>query len=518
MSRKSTVEITVPMAVDVDGAPNAYGPKSRDKDTLDDERNAHEGADPRRPIVGYLTKNDDGRTPIVQNASSGDPFPGLYISTTGYADKGNPRLDDPRRYVNAAEINYTLWAKKARLAGVKRGDFCTVHSLRTRQIVYAIVGDSGNSEGNEGSLALLQRLGYNVKDGRAGGESAAKIVVRYFAGTNSESRFFFQQADLEATARGLDLDADFSSFHPGDPGILVLDAVAHDAAVLRVERTAPFVPLATDAQPPPYPKKIIKRDSDDLDSVALIQSRLRDLGYTELAPDGTTQPLVVDREFGRSTTEAVELFQIRHTDNQGRPLLVDGEVGAATWAALFGAETVPQSPARSRNRLLAKVLAVATGEIGVMEEPPGSNRGSRVEEYQKLVGIEPGDPWCAGFVFYCFEKAAATLRRKNPITVAGCKTGSVLELWNLARKSSMVKTISTDEAANDPSKVKPGMVFVISTSGIQGHTGLVAGVDGNRLETIEGNTNDGGSREGVGVFRHTGRTIASINRGFIDFS
>ena len=40
---------------------------------------------------------------------------------------------------------------------------------------------------------------------------------------------------------------------------------------------------------------------------------------------------------------------------------------------------------------------------------------------------------------------------------------------------------------------------------------------GNRLETIEGNTNDGGSREGIGVFRRTGRTIDSINRGFIGF-
>src|SRR5439155_18370375 len=45
-----------------------------------------------------------------------------------------------------------------------------------------------------------------------------------------------------------------------------------------------------------------------------------------------------------------------------------------------------------------------------------------------------------------------------------------------------------------------------------GHTGLVEQIAGVRLATIEGNTDLGGSREGIGVFRRTGRTIATINR------
>ncbi|MEO5721137.1 MAG: CHAP domain-containing protein [Chthoniobacterales bacterium] len=81
-----------------------------------------------------------------------------------------------------------------------------------------------------------------------------------------------------------------------------------------------------------------------------------------------------------------------------------------------------------------------------------------------------------------------------------------------------VKTISSETALSDPSKLRPGMVFVISTGGGSGHTGLVSRVVGNRLETIEGNTNDGGPREDIGVFRRAGRTIDRINRGFIDFA
>jgi hypothetical protein len=235
MSKKKTIEITVPMAIDVDGAPNSYGPNNAL--ALDYELNAHVGAKKSGRIVGYLTKNDDGETPIVQRAT--DPFPGFYISTSAYEDKNNDRREDPRRYVNAAEINYTLLATAARNAGVRLGDFCVVHSLRTRFTVYAIVGDSGNSSGAEGSLALLQRLGYDVKDGKAGGEDERKIVVRYFAETNPEKLFFFQQADLEAKARTLDLDTDFSGFHAGDPGKLVLRALASTAAVPRKKRDAP---------------------------------------------------------------------------------------------------------------------------------------------------------------------------------------------------------------------------------------------------------------------------------------
>lgn len=59
------------------------------------------------------------------------------------------------------------------------------------------------------------------------------------------------------------------------------------------------------------------------------------------------------------------------------------------------------------------------------------------------------------------------------------------------------------------------MIFVIAMGSGRGHVGIVSSLIGNRLETIEGNTNDGGSREGIGVFRRSGRTIDSVNRGFM---
>jgi hypothetical protein len=67
--------------------------------------------------------------------------------------------------------------------------------------------------------------------------------------------------------------------------------------------------------------------------------------------------------------------------------------------------------------------------------------------------------------------------------------------------------------------VHPGHIFVIDTGGGHGHLGLVVEVVGGKLITIEGNTNDGGSREGVGVFllraarsRRSTRVLSTIAR------
>jgi hypothetical protein len=95
MSKKKSAEIKVGMTVDVDGAPNAYGPDN--SKALDFELNAHVDAKKSGKIVGYRTKNNDGRTPVIQGP--GDPCPGFYVAETYYTDVTNTNANDPRRYV-----------------------------------------------------------------------------------------------------------------------------------------------------------------------------------------------------------------------------------------------------------------------------------------------------------------------------------------------------------------------------------------------------------------------------------
>jgi hypothetical protein len=161
-SGRTALEVQVKMDVDVDGAPNAYGP--RGKKTLDILAHALSPKEPGKPreVVGYMTDYDGG-PPTIQGKN--DPYPGYYVSQTDFADLHNKRMEDPRRYVDAGKINYVVQGDAAKQAGVKMGDFATVYSCRTGRSAYAIVGDSGNPSGAEGSLALVQALGYNIVDG-----------------------------------------------------------------------------------------------------------------------------------------------------------------------------------------------------------------------------------------------------------------------------------------------------------------------------------------------------------------
>jgi len=198
------VEITTSMKIDVDGAPNAYGPKN--KATLDYELNAHEGASAAGKIVGYITK-DDGRTPEVQGPN--DPCPGYYISTSGFFDRNNSNALDPNRYLDASRINYVVLATVARNRGVSLGDLVAVYSKKTKMSVFGLVGDAGNSSGAEGSLALLQALGYPFKDGKIGEVKEKEIVVRYFPNSNPNQRFYSTQSEIDERARSLGLDRTF---------------------------------------------------------------------------------------------------------------------------------------------------------------------------------------------------------------------------------------------------------------------------------------------------------------------
>ncbi len=257
--------------------------------------------------------------------------------------------------------------------------------------------------------------------------------------------------------------------------------------------------------PLPFPGRLIKRDEEDRAIVLAVQQRLNQLGCGPIDEDG---------EFGGQTFGAVRLFQSRFTDAEGTPLVVDGEIGVLTWEALFGAASIPNVTGAS-SPLLTEVLAFAVTQIGVLEVPLGSNRGPQVDKYVQSVGLSPAGQhaWCVAFMYFCFEQAAKKLGRENPMI----KTGGVLAHWNQAGIKGIPR-IKVERAVNDPQLVKPGHIFVIDTGGGFGHSGLVERVEGGKLVTIEGNTNDGGVREGIGVFRRSSRKIATINRGFIDYS
>ena len=195
------------MDVDVDGAPNAYGPTGTHP--LDELRNAHYRRRRHAEIVGYLTEDDDPKVPVVQGPR--DPFPGYYISQTAYTDPARTDPKDPLRYVDATKINYIVLGDAARKRGARIGDFVAVYSVRTHKAVFGLVADEGNPSGDEGSLHLLQDLGYPFKNGVDDSvEHRGEIIIRFFPGSNPQQLFFRTQDALDRAAMKLGLSRNFS--------------------------------------------------------------------------------------------------------------------------------------------------------------------------------------------------------------------------------------------------------------------------------------------------------------------
>lgn len=247
-----------------------------------------------------------------------------------------------------------------------------------------------------------------------------------------------------------------------------------------------------------YPGRLIQAGEKDAAIVLAVQARLNEAGCGPVPATGV---------FGPKTVAAVKLFQSTRRDHLGNPLEIDGKIGAITWTALFGASAPPAPP--PSDSLASKVLAVATSQVGVLEDPPGSNRGARVGAYLHSVGLEPGYFWCAAFVYWCFQEASVALGRANPVfRTAGC-----MNHWN----GTKARRIVAANAVANPALVKPGQIFIINHGRGTGHTGLVERVEAGFLQTIEGNSDPEGGSNGIGVFRLQ-RKIAKINQGFIEYT
>jgi hypothetical protein len=160
------------------------------------------------------------------------------------------------------------------------------------------------------------------------------------------------------------------------------------------------------------------------------------------------------------------------------------------------------------------VIAIAQSQIGVLEQPIGSNRGPEVDEYLKAGGLDPGSgdyAWCVCFIQWVFREAGAIRGEPSPLPL----TAGVHALWDMRGRGAS-HVLKPPHIA--PSDLRPAMIFLIDTGGGKGHAGFIESIAGDVLTTIEGNTNPGGSRDGYGVFRRTSRRIGMPHLlGYLDF-
>lgn len=128
------------------------------------------------------------------------------------------------------------------------------------------------------------------------------------------------------------------------------------------------------------------------------------------------------------------------------------------------------------------IIDTALSQVGV-RELTGNNDGKAVEKYLKVCKLGKGYAWCAAFCAWNYKV-------NGVITLTSAWAPS----WFPAKKTIYIRDklfIQTPQTAD---------MFGIYFNNRIAHVGLVYVWGDKIVKTIEGNTNEAGSREGDGVY------------------
>lgn len=197
-----------------------------------------------------------------------------------------------------------------------------------------------------------------------------------------------------------------------------------------------------------------------------------------------------DEDFGPATELAVQRFQ------EKAGLKADGIVGPKTFARLVAPMVRTTSRMGPGKRSLGR-LVVAYAKRHLSEHPRevgGQNRGPWVRLY--MDGHEgPEWPWCAGFACYVLKQACRAKAAEPPITPS-------FSCDSLAASAQQQGRFLAEGDAGARERVRRGCLFLKRRTPTDWeHAGIVVQPLEEVFETIEGNTNDDGSREGYEVCR-----------------
>jgi CHAP domain len=158
-------------------------------------------------------------------------------------------------------------------------------------------------------------------------------------------------------------------------------------------------------------------------------------------------------------------------------------------AATDGTMTYSTTPSASGSN----VLAAAETQVGVSEQPPGSNDGPQIATYRTAVaGAQAGEPWCAYFASWAAAQAG------TPLGANGEGLGSVAQITSWAQQTGRYMPAGSVPQSGD--------LILFGDH----HVGIVESVNSDgSLNTVEGNYENAVSR----VHRMPGEATGFVRLG-----
>ncbi len=150
------------------------------------------------------------------------------------------------------------------------------------------------------------------------------------------------------------------------------------------------------------------------------------------------------------------------------------------------------------SKFTERLVLTALAEVGV-KETGTSNRGPRVDEYQRATWLDQKDwgAWCAAFVCWVVRGAMTLEKIKETDGFHRPRTAGA---WDFERWS-LEQDYTTKTAKPAGRDIKRGDIVIFTFS----HIGIATSApdaDGN-FHTVEGNSNSQGSRTGGMVCANT---------------
>lgn len=215
--------------------------------------------------------------------------------------------------------------------------------------------------------------------------------------------------------------------------------------------------------------------------------------WLTLAGFGTS----VDSDFGTATRESLRRFQERHGSTVGDLTETDWERLIAPMRAAIAAPT--------QQRFLARVRAVAQQHLRLKgREVGGANAGPWVRLYMR--GRDGKDfLWCAGFVSFVLRQAALDCQDPLAEPWRAYHEISCDQLASDAKSQQrfLTSTQARTLLSQSPDALNVAVFLKRAKPKDWVHTGFalspVIDADALRFDTVEGNTNDGGSSNGIEV-------------------